>query len=114
MIEENLDQYEEEDYEEPSSSTSGSFSRDDVNDFCIPAYDELIWNKSTSVVGQMFSGDNSKESFQYLMEYYALKEDIREVLSFRDYCYLEMKKLFKETYCQANEVRIAHMTDSVC
>ena len=82
VIEEDLEQYEEEDYEEPSSSTSGRFSRDDVNDFCIPAYDELIWNKSTSVVGQMFGGNNSKESFQYLMEYCALKEDIREVLSF--------------------------------
>ena len=114
MIEEDLEQYEEEDYEEPSSSTSSRFNRDDVNDFCIPAYDELIWNKSTSVVGQMFDGNNSKESFQYLMEYCALKEDIREVLYFWDYCYLEMKKLFKETYYQENEVRIAHMTDSVC
>ena len=82
VIEENLDQYEEEYYEEPSSSTSGSFSRDDVNDFCIPAYDELIWKRSTSVVGQMFGGNNSKEPFHYFKEYYALKKEIREVLSF--------------------------------
>ena len=61
----------------------------------------------------MFSGNNSKESFHYFMEYYALKEDIREVLSFQYYYYLELKKLFKDTYFQANELRIAHITDSV-
>ena len=34
VIEEDLEQYEEEDYEEPSSITSSRFNRDDVNDFC--------------------------------------------------------------------------------
>ena len=82
VIEEDLEQYEEEDYEYPSCSTPGRFSRDDVDDFCLPTYDEFIWQKSTSVVGQMFGGKNSKESFQYFMEYYALKEEIREVLYF--------------------------------
>ena len=56
----------------------------------------------------MFDGKNSKESFQYFMEYYAFKEEIREVLS------LEMKKLFKDPYYQENEIRISHMTDIVC
>ena len=82
MIKEDLEQYEEEDYEYPSCSTSGRFIRDDVDDFFVPSFYEVIWKKYTSVLGQMFGGNNSKESFQYLMEYCALKEDIREVLSF--------------------------------
>ena len=82
VVEQDLEQYEEEVYEEPSCSTSGRFSRDDVDDLLIPSYDEAIWEKSTSVVGQMFGGKNSKESFQYFMEYYVLKKEIREVLYF--------------------------------
>ena len=81
QYEEYYREYEEEDYEDPSCSISGRFNRDDVADLCLPAYDEVIWKKYTSVVGQMFSGKNSKEFFQYFMEYYALKEEIREVLS---------------------------------
>ena len=96
MIEEYLEQYEQEDYEDPSCNTSCKFSRDDAGDFFLPYCDESIWHKSTSVGDQMFNGGNSKESFQYFMEYYALKEEIREVFSLRDYCYLEMKKVFKE------------------
>ena len=65
LIEEYLEQYEEEDYEDPSCSTSGRFIRDDVDEFFLPAYDEVIWQKSTSVVGQMFNGKKSKEYFQY-------------------------------------------------
>ena len=61
----------------------------------------------------MFGGKNSKESFQYFMEYYALKEEIREVLSFWDYSFLEMKKLFKDPYFQENEARMSHMINSV-
>ena len=63
VIKEDLEQYEEEDYEEPSSSTSGRFSRDYFDDFLLLFYDEVIWHKSTSVVGKMFDGKNSKESF---------------------------------------------------
>ena len=104
---------EEEGCGEPSCSSSSRFIRDDVDDLFLPTYDEVIWHKSIGVVGQMFGGNNFKESFQYFMEYYALKEEIREVLSFRDYYYLEMKKLFKDPYFQENEVRIAHMDASV-
>ena len=84
VIKEYLEQYEEEDYEEPSCNTSGRFSRDDAYDLCLPSYDEVIWQKSTSGVGQMFGGNNSKESFHYFMEYYSLKEYIREVFPFQD------------------------------
>ena len=72
----------EEGYEDPSCSSSGRFIRDDVDDFFNPEYDEVIWKKSTSVVVQIFSGNNYKESFQYFMEYYLLKEEKREVFSF--------------------------------
>ena len=48
--------------------------------------------KYTSVGGQMYNGRNSKESFQYFKEYYALKEEIREVLSFQYYCTVYIKK----------------------
>ena len=82
MIEEDLEKYEEEYYEYPSFITSGRASRDDVDDLFLPYYDEFICKKYTSVVGQMFGGKNSKESFQYFMEYYALKKEISEVLSF--------------------------------
>ena len=68
MIGEDLEQYEQEDYEQTSCSTSSRFSRDDVDDFLLPSYDESILQKSTSVGGQMFNGKNSKESFQYFME----------------------------------------------
>ena len=80
--EEDLEQSEEEGYEEPSCSTSGRGSRNDVDAFRLSAYDQTLWQKSTSIHGQMFNGRNSKEPFQYSMEYYALKEDIREVLYF--------------------------------
>ena len=86
---------EEEGYEDPSSRSSSRFIRDDVDDLFLPTYDEVIWHKSIGVVGQMFGGKNSKESFQYFMEYYALKEEIREVLYFRDYYYPETQNLFK-------------------
>ena len=79
---EDLEQYEEEDYEEPSCSTSSRFVRDDFDDFLLPYYDESIWKKYTSVSGQMFNGRNSKESFHYFMEYCAFQEEIREVLYF--------------------------------
>ena len=69
---------EEGSYEDPS----GRFLRDDVDDFCLPTYDEVIWHKYMSVFGQIFHGKNFKEYFQYFMEYYALKEEIREVFSF--------------------------------
>ena len=48
------------------------------------------------------------------MEYYALKEEIREVLSFREYCTFEIQKLFRDPYCGTNMRRIAHMFDEVC
>ena len=51
VIEEDLEQYEEEDYEEPSCTTSGRFSWDDFDDFFLSYYDESIWHKSTSVGG---------------------------------------------------------------
>ena len=41
VIEEDLEQYEEEDYEETSCSTSGRFSRDDVDDLFLPDYGEI-------------------------------------------------------------------------
>ena len=82
MIKEYLEQYEEEDYEYPLFSTSSRFIRDYVDELFFPAYDEIIWHKSTSVVGQMFGGNISKKSFQYFMEYCASKKEIREVLCF--------------------------------
>ena len=55
VIEEDLEQYEEEDYEEASYSTSSRFSRDDVDDLLLPYYDELKWKKYTCFFGRMFS-----------------------------------------------------------
>ena len=48
------------------------------------------------------------------MEYYALKEEIREVLSFREYETLEIQKMFRDPCCGTNMRRIAHMVDEVC
>ena len=90
MIEEEIEQYEEYYYEETTYSTSYILCRDDVDDFLPPPYDESIWKKSTSVGGQVFNGKKSEKSSQYFMEYYALKEEIREVLSFRYFCTLEI------------------------
>ena len=63
MINEEIKHYDEEDYEEPSCSTSGRFIMDDVDDLFLPSCDESIWHKYTSVGGQIFDGRNSKESF---------------------------------------------------
>ena len=41
LIKGDLEQYEEEDYEEHTYSSSGRFIRDDVDNFCLPAYDEV-------------------------------------------------------------------------
>ena len=60
MIEENNEKYEQEDYEETTCSTSYILCRDDFYDFFPPYYDESIWQKSTSVGGQVFNGKNSK------------------------------------------------------
>ena len=73
MIGEDLEQYEEDGYEDPSCSTSGRCSSNYVDYLWLLAYDESIWNKSTSVNGQILNERNSKESFQYSIEYYALK-----------------------------------------
>ena len=105
---------EEEGYEEPSCSSSSRFIRDDVDELCLPSYDEVIRYKYTSFVGQMFSGKNFKESFQYFMEYYSLKKEIMDFLSFRDYCYLEIHKLFKYPCYQSSIENISHMVDEVC
>ena len=48
------------------------------------------------------------------MEYYALKEEIREVLSFREYRNIEIHNLFKYPYCGKNMKIIAHMIYEVC
>ena len=61
----------------------------------------------------MFNGRNSKEPFQYSMEYYALKEEIREVLSFQEYCTLEMQKILKYPRSEKNMKMIAHMVDEM-
>ena len=82
MIEEDIEQYEEEDYEDTKWSTSYILCRDDVDDFFPVSYDESVWKKSTSNGGQVFNGKNSKKYSQYFMEYCSLKEEIREVLSF--------------------------------
>ena len=62
----------------------------------------------------MSGGKNSKESFEYFMKFYALKEDIREVSYFQYYYYLEIHKLFKDPYCRSSMEMIAHMVDEVC
>ena len=80
--EEDLEHSEEEGYAEPSCSTSCRGSGNDVDSFWLSSYDQTLWHKSTRIHGQMFNGRNSKEPFQYSMEYYALKEEIRQVLSF--------------------------------
>ena len=92
---EQYEEYYREYEEEEVPYVVGGLPRDDVDGFYLPAYDEVIWQKYTSFVGQMFSGKNFKESFQYFMEYYSLKKEIMDFLSFRDYCYLEIHKLFK-------------------
>ena len=98
MIEEDIELYEEENYEEPTCSTSGILCRDDVDYFFPPSYDESIWKKYISVDGQMFNGKNSMKSSQYFMEYCSLKEEIREVLSFQYFCTLEIKNLLRYPY----------------
>ena len=43
MIEEEIEQYEEEDYEDTTWSTSYISCRDNVDDFLLPTYDESTW-----------------------------------------------------------------------
>ena len=43
VIGNDLEQYEEEDYEDTSCSASGRFIRDDVDDFFGPTCYEVIW-----------------------------------------------------------------------
>ena len=62
----------------------------------------------------MFNGKNSKKSSQYFMEYCALKEEIREILSFLYFCTLEIQKLFGDPYYGENMRNISHMVDEVC
>ena len=62
----------------------------------------------------MFNGKNSKESFQYYMECYALKEEIREVLSIQEYYTLEIQNIFRYPYYGTNMKRNAHMVGEVC
>ena len=47
------------------------------------------------------------------MEYYALKKEIREVLPFREHCYLDIQKLFKYPYCLWSKENIVHIVDEV-
>ena len=61
MIEEEIEQYEEEDYEETRCSTLVKLHRDDVDGFLTPSYDESIWQRPTSVGGQVFNGKNYKK-----------------------------------------------------
>ena len=42
MIGEDLEQYEEEGYGDPSCGTLGRYSRNDVDDFLLQAYDESL------------------------------------------------------------------------
>ena len=51
MIEEYVEQYEEEDYEDTTCSTSYIVCRDDFDELFPPYYDESIWQESTSVSG---------------------------------------------------------------
>ena len=82
IIEEDIEQHEEEDYEDTTCNTSYMLCRYDFDDFLPPYYEESIWRESTSVGGQVFNGKKSKTSSQYFMEYCSLKEEIREILSF--------------------------------
>ena len=61
--EEDLEQSKEEGYEEPSCSTSDRCSRNGIDDFYFPYYDEFLGKKSTSDYSQMLNGRNPKESF---------------------------------------------------
>ena len=114
MIEEDIEQYEEEDYEDPTCSTSSRLCRDYFDDLLPPYYYESIWKKYTSVGGQVFNGKNSKKSSQYFMEYCALKEGIREVLYFQYFYSLEIQNLFIYPHYGENIKNIAHMVDEVC
>ena len=106
--EEDMEQYEKEDYEKPTCSTLIILCMDDFDDFLHPYYDESIWKKSTSVDGQVFNGNNSKKYSQYFMEYCALKEGIREVLYFQYLCTLEIQKIFIDPYC-GEDMSILHI-----
>ena len=68
MLEQDIEKYEEEDYEDTTCSTSYILCRDYFDDFFPPSYDESIWQESTSVSGQVFNGKNSKKYSQYFME----------------------------------------------
>ena len=114
MIEKDIEQYEEEDYEEPTCSTSGILCRGDFDYFLPPYYDESIWQESTSVSGQVFNGKNSKKSSRYFMEYCDLKEEIRGVLPFQDFCTIEIENLFRDPYFGEKMRNISHMVDEVC
>ena len=48
------------------------------------------------------------------MEYFALKEDTREVLYFQEYYTLEIHNLHIYPYYGTNMKIIAHMVDEVC
>ena len=48
------------------------------------------------------------------MEYCALKEEIREILSFLYFCTLEIQKLFGDPYYGENMRNISHLVDEVC
>ena len=74
MIEEDIEQYEEEDFEEPRCNTLGILCRNDVDDLFPPSFDESIWQESTSVGGQVFNGKKSKKFSHYFMENCSLKE----------------------------------------
>ena len=48
------------------------------------------------------------------MEYYSLKEEIREVLNFQNFCTLEIQNPFRDLQCGENIKTITHMVDEVC
>ena len=98
----------------PHCSTSYILCRDDVDDLFPPYYDESILKESASVGCQVFNGKNSKKYSQYFMEYYSLKEEIREVLSFLYFCTPEIHKLSINPHYGENIKNIAHMVDEVC
>ena len=87
MIEEDIEQYEEEDYEQARCNTLGILCRNYVYVLFTPYYYESIWNIPISVDGQVFNGKNYKKYSQYFMEYCALATEIREVLYFFIFMY---------------------------
>ena len=98
--------------EEPTCNISSHFTYKDDDDFYVSAYDEVV--RTRSIHDGFSCRGRPKEPFIYLADYWGLGDGLLKHLSFREYCSLEIQKLFKNPYYRISMERIAHMVDEVC